>query len=93
MNIRELLKQDHGIEVRISAGTGHQNDPYVVEKCSAEEAALTQVQLLRGIARGLGELWRIKEWKPCDIGSATEVIRIEALRFTPTQIETEMRGI
>lgn len=93
MNIRELLKRDHSIEVRISAGTGHRNDPYVVEKCSAEESALTQVQLLRGIARGLGELWRIKEWKPCDVGSATEVIRIEALRFTPTQIETETRGV
>lgn len=93
MNIRELLKQDHGIEVRICAGTGQRNDPYVVEKCSAEDAALTQLQLLRGIARGLGELWHIKEWKPCDVGSATEVIRIEALRFTPTQIETMTRGI
>ncbi|HRQ96785.1 MAG TPA: hypothetical protein PK440_17575 [Candidatus Accumulibacter phosphatis] len=93
MNIRELLKRDHGIDLRISAGTGHRNDPYVVEKCGVEDAALTQVQLLRGIARGLGELWRIKEWKPYDVGSVTEVIRIDALRFTPTQIETETRSI
>jgi hypothetical protein len=51
------------------------------------------MQLLRGISRGLGELWRIKEWKPCAVGSATEVIRIEALRFTQTQIEAETRGV
>ncbi len=93
MNIRELLKRDHGIEVRVSAGTGRRDDPYVVEECGAEEAALTEAQLLRGIARGLGGLWRIIEWKPCDVGSATEVIRIDALRFTPTQIETTTRGV
>lgn len=93
MNVRELLKRDHGIDVRISAGTGRRDDPYVVESCGAVEAALTQVRLLCGIARGLGELWRIIEWKPSDVGSATEVIRIEALRFTPTQIETTTRGV
>ena len=92
MSIREFLKRDHGIEVRISAGTGSGDDPYLVENCGADEAALTLVQLLRGIARGLGELWRIIEWKPCDVGSATEVIRVEALRFTPTQIETTIRN-
>lgn len=93
MNIRELLRLDHGIEVRISAGTGHGSDPYAIEKCSADEAALTQVKVLRGIALGLGELWRIKEWKACGVDSSNEVIRIEAVRFTPTQIVTETRGI
>ncbi|MDD3936164.1 hypothetical protein [Rhodoferax sp.] len=93
MNIRELLKRDFGIEVRISAGTGHRDDPFVVENCGAEDAALTQVQLLRGIARELGELWRIIEWKLCEVDSTTEVMRIHTTRFTPTQIETETRGI
>lgn len=93
MNIRELLKQDYGIDVWISAGTGRRDDPYVIENCGAQEAALTQLQLLRGIARGLCELWHIIEWKPCDVGSATEVIRIDALRFTPTEIETTTRAV
>lgn len=93
MNIKELLKQDQGIEVRISAGTGHRDDPFLVEKCTTEESALTQVQLLRGIARGRDELWRIKEWGACDAGSATEAIHIEALWFTPAQVLTETRDI
>jgi hypothetical protein len=93
MNIRELLKHDAGIEVRISGGTGRRDDPYVIEECSKDEAALTQVQLLQGIGNGLGEIWRIIDWRPCDIGSATEVIQIEALRFTQTEIETSTRNI
>jgi hypothetical protein len=93
MNIRELLKRDHGIDVRISAGTGRREAPYVIERCNAEEAALTQVQLLRGIGRGLGELWRIIEWTPYGVGKATEIIRIEAVRFTRTEVETMTRGV
>lgn len=93
MNVRELLKRDQGIEVRISAGIGRRDDPYVVDKCNEEEAALTQVQLLRGIGRGRGELWRIIEWTPCGVGSATEVIRIKAVHFTRTEIVTETRSV
>lgn len=92
MNIRELLKRDHGIDIKVSKGTGTRDDPYVVDNCSDVEAALTQVQLLRGITRGLGELWHIVEWKPCDIASATEVIRYNAIRYTQTQIETTTRS-
>lgn len=93
MNIRELLKRDHGIDIQISRGIGRRHDPYVVDQCSAADCALTQVRLLRGLGRGLGELWRIIEWKGCDFGSATEIIYIEAIRFTPEQIETVTRSI
>jgi hypothetical protein len=94
MNVKQLLNRDFGIEVRISAGTGRSEDPYVLEKCRAEEAALTQVQLLRGIGNGLGELWRIIEWAPLDrLDTVTEVIRIEAVRFTQEKIETSRRRI
>ena len=93
MNIRELLKRDHGIEIQISGGIGRRDDRYVVDQCSAADSALTQVRLLRGLGRGLGELWRIVEWKGCDFGSATEVIYIEAIRFTPEHIETITRSI
>lgn len=93
MNVRELLKRDYGIKVLISSGHGRQDDPYVLDKCDAEEAALTQVQLLRGIGLGLDVLWRILEWTPCGIGATTEVIRIEAVHFTETKIETTTRGV
>jgi len=87
-HIRELFKRDHGIDIKVSTGNGTSDDPYVVDNCSDVAAALTQVKLLRGITRVLSELWHIVEWKPCDIGSATEVIRYNAIRFTQTQIET-----
>lgn len=67
------------MNVRISAGIGHRNDPYVVEKCSAEESALTQVQLLRGLGRGLGELWRIKVWVNKKLKINTDVLHKVAL--------------
>lgn len=93
MNIRELFKRDQAVDVRVSEGNGRKDEPYIVESCAAEVAALTQLNLLRAIGRGLGELWRIVEWKPGEIGSATEVIRIQAVRYTPTEIETTTRGI
>ncbi|WP_237068009.1 hypothetical protein [Microbulbifer guangxiensis] len=64
-----------------------------MEHCNADESALTQVYLLRGIAKGLGELWCIRDWNFCQSGLATEVVVIDALRFTPTQIETFTRGV
>ena len=39
MNIRDLLKDDFGIDVRIASGMGVRNDPFVLEPCSVEEAA------------------------------------------------------
>ncbi|HOF42100.1 MAG TPA: hypothetical protein PLD73_18680 [Candidatus Hydrogenedentes bacterium] len=93
MNIRQLLKRDHGIDVRISAGIGRRDDPYVLDKCDVEEAALTMLQLLRGLGRGLDELWRIIEWTPSGVDATTEVIRIEVVRFTETEIETTTRGV
>ena len=40
IGVKELLKRDFGIDVRISAGSGRKDDPYIIEKCSDEEAAL-----------------------------------------------------
>lgn len=55
------------------------------------EAALTQLQLLQGISRGRGELWRILDWTHCEIGSATEQISIETVRYSKTEIEAMER--
>ncbi|MCS6806854.1 MAG: hypothetical protein NZ823_17150 [Blastocatellia bacterium] len=93
MNVRELIKRHQGIEIRVSAGSGSRDDPYVLEKCDVQEAALTQMNLLRAIGRGLGELWRIVEWAPCSIGSANELIRIDTVRFTQMEIETMTRAV
>jgi hypothetical protein len=39
MNLRQLLKADFGIEVRVQGGTGLADDPFVIEPCSAMDAA------------------------------------------------------
>jgi hypothetical protein len=88
MNIRDLLKDDFGIDVRIAGGMGVRNDPFVLEPCSVEEAAWTQLETMRGLGMGRGQLWRTLEWKPCEEGPATEVFRRQAVRFDPKQIET-----
>jgi hypothetical protein len=58
-----------------------------------EEAALSQMRLLYGVGRGLGQFWRVVEWSPTELGSASEVVRIECVEFTETQIVTETRGV
>ncbi len=88
MNIRDLLKDDFGIDVRIASGMGSRNDPFVLEPCSVEDAARTQLETMRGLGMGRGQLWRTLEWKPCEEGPATEVFRRQAVRFEPEQIET-----
>jgi hypothetical protein len=90
MTIREMLSRDFGIEVRISGGEGKRDDPYVIEACDAEEAALTQWNFLRGLGYGRGTLWRIVEWTSCDVGSATEVVRIEQIHFGESVINTDL---
>lgn len=93
MNIKDLLKNDQGMDVMISGGAGRRDDPYVVEKCVVAESALTQMQLIQGIERGMHEIWRITEWAPCNEGSATEVIRTESVHFTEDKIETTDRAL
>lgn len=91
MVIREMLKRDFDIDVLISTGTGRQADPYVIDECDEEDAAFTQMQCLRGINRGLGYLWKIVEWSPCD--DDIEVIRIETVQFSDSEIEIVTRAI
>lgn len=89
MILKHLLKLQHNIDVKVSAGNGQRETPYVIEPCSASEAALTQVHLLRGISLGLGALLRIDAWEPCDLGQANEVIRYTTVKFTESQILTD----
>lgn len=90
MTIKAMLLQDFGIDVRISGGEGKRDDPYVIEACDAEEAALTQWNFLRGLGYGRGTLWRIVEWTSCDVGSATEVLQIEQIHFGETVVNSTL---
>lgn len=88
MNIREMLLRDFGIKVLISGGNGVRDDAYVLEACSAEEAALTQWSFLRGLGFGRNTHWKFSEWRRCDTGSATEVVRIEEIHFGQTEVNS-----
>ena len=90
MNLRQLLKADFGIEVLVQGGTGLADDPFVIEPCSATDATRTQLNLLRGLERGRGELWRLLEAQP--VAPAVQRLRIETVLFTRDEIITEIRG-
>ena len=90
MNLRQLLKADFGIEVLVQGGTGLADDPFIIEPCSATDATRTQLNLLRGLERGRGELWRLLEAKP--VAPAVQRLRIKTVLFTPDEIINETRG-
>jgi hypothetical protein len=93
MNIRELIKQDQGIDISISGGNGDRDNPFVVDAGIAAKSAYTQMQLINAISSGLGRLWRIKSWESVNNGNANEVIHIETLQFDSDTIVTETRAI
>jgi hypothetical protein len=70
-------------------GTGLADDPFVIEPCSATDATRTQLNLLRGLERGRGELWRLLEAQP--VGPAVQRLRIETVLFTRDEIINETR--
>jgi hypothetical protein len=90
MNLRQLLKRDFGIEVLVQGGTGLADDPFVIEPCSAMEATRTQLNLLRGLERGRGELWRLLQAEP--VVPAVQRLRIKTVLFTRDEIINETRG-
>jgi hypothetical protein len=90
MNLRQLLKADFGIEVLVQGGTGLADDPFVIEPCSATDATRTQLNLLRGLERGRGELWRLLEAEP--VAPAVQCLRIKTVLFTRDENINETRG-
>jgi hypothetical protein len=89
MNLRQLLKRDFGIEVLVQGGTGLADDPFVIEPCSAMDARRTQLNLLRGLERGRGELWRLLQAEP--VAPAVQRLRIKTVLFTRDEIISETR--
>lgn len=89
MNLRQALKADFGIEVLVQGGCGLRDDPFVVEPCSATEATRTQLNLLRGIERGRGELWRLLQAE--SVAPAVQRLRIKTILLTRDEIIDETR--
>lgn len=93
MSLRAALKEDFGIEVLLKSGTGSKSDPFLIEPCSALEATRTQLNLLRGLERGRGELWRLLTSEPArEIGPAIQRLRIATVLFTENEIINETRA-
>jgi hypothetical protein len=91
--LRDALKADFGIDVLLERGTGTRDDPFVILPCPAVVAARTQLDLLRGLERGRGELWRLLrvEAGP-ELDPGMQQLGIEVVRFTPDQVIRERRG-
>lgn len=92
MNIRSALKADFNIDVRITDGSGRRADPFVIEPCSAAEACRTQLNLLRGLGKGRGELWRLLEVETHQAGRM-QSLHIEAILLTDAEVVTERRAL
>ena len=94
MNIKEMLRADFGIEVRIVRGIGQRDDPFVVEACSPAEAVRTQLDLLRCLGRGRSEMWRLLAVETA-VGknAGLQSIRIETVLFKEQEIVTEKRSL
>jgi hypothetical protein len=94
MNVKKMLAADFGLEVKIAGGSGLRADPYVIEACSAADAVRTPLNLLRGLGRGRGELWRLLSVEsPVGENAGRQAVRIEAVRFTDEEIITEKRAL
>jgi hypothetical protein len=93
VNLRQSLKNDFGIEVFVEGGRGLRDDPFVIERCSAADATRTQLDLLRGLERGRGELWRLLRAEPAlDVAPTIQRLQIESVLFTQDKIITETRA-
>ncbi len=92
MHIKAALKADFNIDVRIADGSGRKADPFVIEPSTAAQASRTQLDLLRGLGKGRGELWRLLEIETHQDGK-TQSLNIEAVLLTDTEVITERRAL
>ena len=57
--IKNLLKQDFGMDLDISGGLGQSRDDPIVVLCHSDsKAAHTELLVLRGLGKGRRVLWR-----------------------------------
>lgn len=94
VNIREMLKRDFGLDLHISGGLGQRkDDPIVILDTSPLAASFTQMQVLRGIGKGRGVLWRTLARTPVqDASTALEQVKIETKEVTNTEVITQVEN-
>lgn len=88
LQLRDNIRRDFGVNVRIEGGAGTFDIPYKLEPISGEAAAITQMQLINCIARGQNVFWRLREWAPVEEALPTQAIRYETKAFTSDEVET-----
>lgn len=72
----------------ISSGSGKKDDPFVLNGCSAHEAAQIKLNVLRDHARKNGlAFWRINGWKGQETVGGIDALAVQHVSFTATQIE------
>jgi hypothetical protein len=91
ITLHDLMLRDWGTELPIRGGYGQsREDPIVVTTPEAENVALTQVLILRGLGRGRGIFWRaITHALLGDQWQAFSSSRSRRLKLTDTQITTQ----
>ncbi len=91
MNLKSMLHRDFGLDLMITGGFGQSPDaPIVVTAKSYEDAALTEVLVLRGIGKGRGILWRILEKTiQKQENSWLEKVKIETKQVTEEEVITQ----
>lgn len=94
VSIRELLKRDFGLDLHISGGLGQRSDdPIVILDTTPLSASLTQMQVLRGIGKGRGVLWRTLARTPFqDASTAIEQVKIETKEITNTEVISQVEN-
>lgn len=89
-NLKEALKRDFDIDINISTGLGQsREDPIVILDTSPSDAAITEMNVLRGLGMGRRVVWKVLSHAPISHeGKILEQVKIESKSFSDTEIET-----
>ena len=92
--IKDALKRDFGYEVDIAGGAGRsRTEPMIINASSPDQAAETELLVLRGLGRGRNIFWRslgINIVKEQDRNLVQRII--ETKEFTDDEIITQTEG-
>ncbi len=94
MNLRDMLKRDFGLELKIAGGYGQsRGDPIVVLDSNPIDASMTEMHILRAIGKGRGILWRTLARTPLENNRLSlEQIQIETKEVTASEIITQQEN-
>ncbi|MGW8122232.1 hypothetical protein ACV07N_06185 [Roseivirga echinicomitans] len=94
MNIRELLKEDFGVDLPISGGLGNSIDnPVIIERTGINDYVGTEHSFLKyiGLARGIE--WKLIQQELLeDDGRTLDKIKIETKQLTSKEVITQIEN-